>query len=44
MISAPGYANVVYFRCHASTILKTVRDDEDVIENSICHIANQVKK
>ena len=44
MISAPGYANVVYFQCHASTILKTVRDDEDVIENSICHIAKQVKK
>ena len=44
MISASGYANVVYFRCHASTILKTVRDDEDVIENSIRHIAKQVKK
>ena len=44
MISAPGYANVVSFRCHASTILKMVRDDEDVIENSIRHIAKQVKK
>ena len=44
IISAPGYANVVYFRCHASTILKMVRYDEDVIENSIRHIAKQVKK
>ena len=44
MISAPGYANVVSFRCHASTILKMVRGDEDVMENSIRHIAKQVKK
>ena len=44
MISAPVYANVVSFRCHASTILKMVRYDEDVIENSIRHIAKQVKK
>ena len=44
MVSAPGYANVVSFRCHTSTILKMVRDDEDVIENSIRHIAKQVKK
>ena len=44
MIFAPGYANVVSFRCHASTILKMVRDDEDVIENSIRHIAKQVEK
>ena len=44
MLSTPGYANVVSFRCHASTILKMVRYDEDVIENSIRHIAKQVKK
>ena len=44
LISSPGYANVVVFQCHAAVSLKMYKDQEDDIENSICHVAKKVRK